>query len=310
MKTAFLSHPHFKDHRNGPGHPERPERLVAINEILKEQKLWDSLLHLDFEAATEEQLLLCHTPQVVERVRSLALAGGGSVDGDTHVAPVSYDVARLAVGAGMRAVQAVIDGECDNAFVAARPPGHHAESNRSMGFCLFNTIAIAARVAQRNHGIERVAILDWDVHHGNGTQEIFYADPSVFFASVHQWPLYPGSGRRDETGRGAGIGTTVNFPLAADADDSEYSRVWDLVGEQVEHFAPQLILVSAGFDAHAKDPLGGMNVTAPGFAQLMRQTKRWAEHHCDGRLVCVLEGGYSLRGLSQSVAATIEVLQQ
>ena len=310
MKTAYFSNARFREHSNGPGHPERPARLDAIDEALREGKLWDKLLRLEFEAARYEDLALCHTSRVIEQVRALAQSGGGAIDGDTRVAEVSFDVAKLAVGAGLRAIRAVIDKECDNAFVAARPPGHHAESNRSMGFCLFNTIAIAARYAQRELGIERVAILDWDVHHGNGTQEIFYEDATVFFASVHQWPLYPGTGRREETGRGAGVGTTVNFPLPAGQDDAEYSRVWDLVGEQVDHFAPQLILVSAGFDAHTRDPLGGMDVTAAGFAQLTRKTKKWAEQHCDNRLICILEGGYSLRGLAQSVAATIEVLQQ
>jgi acetoin utilization deacetylase AcuC-like enzyme len=308
MKTAYFFDARFREHSNGPGHPERPGRLDAINDALKAQGLWDKLSHPVITAATDDQLLLCHSPQQVEMVRSLAAAGGGAIDGDTHVTAASFEVAQLAVGAGIGAVEAVMSGDCENAFVAARPPGHHAESDRSMGFCLFNSIAIAARHAQRELGLERVAILDWDVHHGNGTQEIFYEDATVFFASVHQSPLYPGTGGRDEKGRGAGIGTTLNIPLPAASDDSDYARVWDLVGAEIEHFSPQLILVSAGFDAHTRDPLGGMNVTAEGFAHLMRQTRKWAKLHCDGRVVCMLEGGYSLKGLAQSAAAVVEVL--
>jgi len=308
MKTAYLYDTRFLDHSNGAGHPERPERVDAINDVLRDQKLWDSLTHLKFEAATDAQLELCHSTRQIDQVRTLAAEGGGQVDGDTRVGKDSFTIAKLAAGAGMRAVHAVLKNECDNAFVAARPPGHHAESNRSMGFCLFNSIALAARYAQRELGIERVAILDWDVHHGNGTQEIFYEDPSVLFASVHQWPLYPGTGRREETGKGAGEGSTHNFPLPAGSDDAEYARIWDLVGKEVEQFKPQLILVSAGFDAHARDPLGGMKISASGFAHLARQTKNWAKFHGDARVVCFLEGGYSLRGLSQSVAAVVEVL--
>lgn len=310
MKTAFLTHPAFRDHDNGPRHPERPARLEAIEAALRRGGLWDDLWQPEFEAATEELLLLCHTPQLVEKIRHLAQVGGGSIDPDTAVSPASYDVARLAVGAGVRAVDAVMGSECDNAFVAARPPGHHAESNRAMGFCLFNTIAIAARYAQRQYGLERVAILDWDVHHGNGTQEIFYADPSVFFCSVHQAPLFPYSGWREERGQGAAVGTTVNMPLAAGQGDDVYAEVWDMMAETIADFAPQLILVSAGFDAHINDPLGGMRVSAAGFAHLMRVTKKWAASLCDGKLVCILEGGYDLTGLGDSVAAVVKELMR
>ncbi|MBV9864398.1 MAG: histone deacetylase [Abitibacteriaceae bacterium] len=308
MKTAFLTDSRFRNHTNGPHHPERPARLDAIDEALQRNGLWDALWKPEFAAAQDEHLLLCHTLQLVERIQRMAAAGGGSIDPDTAVSPASFEVARLAVGAAVRAVDAVLGGECDNAFVAVRPPGHHAETNRAMGFCLFNNIACAARYAQRQHGLERVAILDWDVHHGNGTQEIFYEDPSAFFFSVHQAPLFPYQGWREERGRGAAIGTTMNVPLSAGQGDDEYAQVWELLAEPVQEFAPQMIFISAGFDAHARDPLGGMRVSAAGFRHLMQQTKTWAEQLCDGRIVCVLEGGYDLDGLSESVAATLAEL--
>jgi len=308
MKTAFFSHPHFRDHDAGTGHPERPARLDAIEKALHDENLWDSLWHPAFAPADDEAILHCHSTAHVAAIHRLAESGGGYIDGDTHVSARSFAVAKLGVGAALGAVDAVLGHEFDNAFVAARPPGHHAESRRAMGFCLFNTVACAARAAQHKHGLERVAILDWDVHHGNGTQEIFYDDPSVFFMSVHQSPLYPGTGRADERGRGEGLGTTLNVPLPAGCGDEEYVHVWDSIAESIDHFNAQLILVSAGFDAHARDPLGGMQMSAAGFAQLMRQTKRWASHLCDNRVVCVLEGGYDLTGLADSVAAVVKEL--
>ena len=314
MKTAFYSHPDFKLHSNGAGHPERPTRLKAIEDALREADLWDKLAHPQFESATEADLQRCHLPAHVARVRQMAEQGGGKLDGDTSVGPQSFEVAKLASGAAIAATRAVIKGECDNAFVAARPPGHHAESGRDAaspwGFCLFDHVAVAARYAQSELGLERVAILDFDVHHGNGTQEIFYADGSVLFVSLHQSPLFPGTGARDETGEGNGEGTTLNFPLPAGCDGDVYRRVWGLVGQRVREFRPDLILLSAGYDAHTKDPLGGMELTAPDYADLVREAKRWAHELCDDRLVAVLEGGYDLGALGQSVVATIEVLKE
>jgi acetoin utilization deacetylase AcuC-like enzyme len=308
MKTAFLYNTDFKQHTNGSGHPERPTRMDAIEAALQREKQWDTLPHHAFEEASEEQLELCHTPEHVARVYQMALQGGGRFDADTAVSPASYRVAKLAAGAAIGAVDAVLRDDFDNAFAAGRPPGHHATSDRAMGFCLFNSVAIAARYAQREYSLQRVAVLDWDVHHGNGTQDIFYDDPSVFFCSVHQSPLYPYSGARAETGSGAGAGTTLNFPLPAGFGLSEYANVWDKAGHALEAFAPELILISAGFDAHEDDPLGGMDLTAQDFAQLLRSTKRWASELCDNRVVCVLEGGYDLQGLGDSVAAVIKEL--
>jgi len=308
MTTALFSHPKFRLHDNGAQHPERPMRLKAVEEKLKVDALWEKLRHPEFEAASETHLAYCHTPELIAQIKNLAQTGGGQIDADTRVTPFSFDVARLAVGAAMSAVDGVLGGQYDNAFVASRPPGHHAESTRAMGFCLFNSIAIAARHAQKKHGLERVAIVDFDVHHGNGTQQIFYEDGSVFFASVHQSPLFPGTGRSHEKGIGAGEGATLNFPLEAGHGDAEYSTIWDEVGIAVREFRPQLILVSAGFDAHARDPLGGMKVTGKGFASLTRSTLDWADELCDGRVVCILEGGYDLKGLSDSTFEVVKTL--
>ena len=312
MKTAFFSSPRFQDHLNGPSHPERPERLEAILGAVREVGLWDSLDHPSFEAASEGDLETCHTRAHVERVKDLAQSGGGALDGDTHVSPVSFDVASLSVGAAMEAVRVVMQGEARNAFVAVRPPGHHAESGRDpyspWGFCLFNTIAIAARVAQRDYGAKRVAILDFDVHHGNGTQEIFYSDPSVLFVSLHQSPLFPGTGETNERGEGEGQGTTLNFPLPAGSTGAIYHRVWGQVGAKVRAFQPDLILLSAGYDAHADDPLGSMKLTADDYGALVFDAKSWADELCGGKLVAVLEGGYNLDALASSVVMTLGVL--
>lgn len=307
--TAYFTHDDFSLHAGEaiyPGHPERPQRLAAIEQGLRQAGLWPRLAYTPFEAAADDHLLLCHTPEHLQAIRDFVAAGGGHIEPSTYVVEASDAVARLAAGAARAAVDTVMTGAAPNAFVAARPPGHHAESHRPMGFCLYNNIACAARYAQRQYGLQRVAILDWDVHHGNGTQQIFYDDPTVLFVSVHQSPWYPYfSGARNETGRGAGIGATVNYPLPSGSGDEEYGHVWDEVGEHVDMFRPELILISAGFDAHHRDPLGGMEVTGAGFARLMRQSLGWAREHCAGRVVAVLEGGYDLRGLSESAVAVV-----
>lgn len=313
MKTAFYFHPDFKVHSNGPRHPERPTRLDAIRDALQTADLWDKLAHPAWESASETDLEWCHTPAHIARVKQMAEQGGGKLDGDTKVGPRSFEIAKLASGAAIAATRAVVAGKFDNAFVASRPPGHHAESGRRAGspwgFCLFDHVAVAARWAQRELGIERVAILDFDVHHGNGTQEIFYADNSVLFASLHESPLFPGTGERGETGEGAGKGATLNFPLPAGCDGEIYRKVWALVGNAVREFGPDLILLSAGYDAHQKDPLGHMNLTTEDYADLISDAKGWARELCEGRLVAVLEGGYHLGALGQSVAATVETLR-
>lgn len=313
MKTAFYTHPDFELHFNGDGHPERPQRLKAITDAVREAGLWDELAHPQFESASEFDLYRCHTQAHIERVKAMSNAGGGRLDADTSVGASSFDVAKLASGAAIAAARAVVKGEFDNAFVAVRPPGHHAQSGRDFdspwGFCLFDHVAVAARWAQSETDIERVAILDFDVHHGNGTQDIFYRDSSVLFASLHQSPLFPGTGSRAETGAGKGQGTTLNFPLPAGSDGEIYRRVWELVGEAVREFKPQLILLSAGYDAHAADPLGSMQLQAEDYAALVAQAKSWADELCGGKLVAVLEGGYDLDALGESVVATLNVLR-
>ena len=313
MKTAFYTHPDFALHFNGAGHPERPERLEAINSALRKADLWDELAHPTFESASEDDLARCHMRLHIERVKALSKADDGWLDGDTNVGPHSFEVAKLASGAAIAATRAVINGEFDNAFVAARPPGHHAESGADpdspWGFCLFDHVAVAARWAQSEMGIERVAILDFDVHHGNGTQQIFADDPSVLFVSLHQSPLFPGTGSRAETGSSHGEGTTINYPLPAGSDGDIYRQVWQEVGKWVRAFQPQLILLSAGFDAHAQDPLASMQLEAADFADLVADAKHWADELCDGKLVAILEGGYNLQALGESVVATIQVLR-
>ena len=309
MTTAYFTHATFKEHKNFDGHPERPERLDAINQHLQAQTWHDKLLRPTFEAASEETIARCHPREHITLIREMAAHGGGMIDGDTHTSPRSYEASALAVGAACGAVDAVMKKRAINAFCAIRPPGHHAETGKAMGFCLFNNIAIAARHAQKVYGLDRVAIVDWDVHHGNGTQEIFYEDASVFFASVHEWGIYPGTGRAEEKGKGKGQGTTINYPLRAGLGGKEYTEVWNKLGQEIEAFKPQLILVSAGFDAHARDPLAHMKMESADFAALMRLTKEWAKQLCENRVICLLEGGYDLKGLSESSVAVMEVLK-
>jgi len=312
MSTAFFYSPHFLEHLQRPHHPERPERLEAIVKAVEEVGLWERLDHRSFEAASEADLATCHTRAHIERVKTLAERGGGDLDGDTHVSPVSFEVARLAVGAAIEACRVVMAGEATNAFVACRPCGHHAESgldaDSPWGFCLFNNVAVAARVAQRDFGAKRVAVLDFDVHHGNGTQEIFYADGSVLFVSLHQSPLFPGTGETSERGEGAGEGTTFNYPLPRASSGAIYHRVWGQVGAKVREFKPDLILLSAGYDAHEGDPLADMGLQADDFAALVWDAKSWANELCQGKLVAVLEGGYDLDALAASVVMTLGVL--
>ncbi len=311
MKTAFFTHPLFLEHDTGAAHPEKAGRLRAIEARLRESGVWDDLAHLDFSPAAESDVLRCHTSAHLERVKALAARGGGMLDADTIVSPRSFEVALAASGAAMRAVEAVWRGEVDNAFVAARPPGHHAASGRDFdnpwGFCLFNPAAIAARTAQQL-GAERVAILDFDVHHGNGTQEIFWEDASVFFASIHESPLFPGSGAFSEKGGSAALGTTLNFPLPAGADGALYKLAWAQVGMAVEKFAPDLIILSAGFDAYKDDPLAHMSLEIEDFAALMAEAKGWAAKGCNGKIVAILEGGYNLDGLARGVEAALREL--
>ncbi|MER3438998.1 MAG: histone deacetylase, partial [Chloroflexota bacterium] len=249
-----------------------------------------------------------HNPWYIETVERLAERGGGWLDADTYVTPQSYDVALLAAGAAVAAVDAVLGGVVPRAFALVRPPGHHATPERGMGFCLFNNIAIAAARAL-SHGLERVLIFDWDVHHGNGTQDVFYDSSAVMFCSIHQYPFYPGTGAASERGIGNGEGYTLNIPLPAGRTDEDYIRIVDeVVVPAAYQYRPELILISAGFDAHAHDPLGGMRLTERGFAAMTRLIAGAAGDLCSGRIVAVLEGGYDIAALGRCVAATVREL--
>lgn len=306
MRFGLISDPVFLQHEI-PGHVERPDRLRAIAEALKPLRDRFAFVDLPARPAKDEELLLAHQRQVLETVASLTAQGGGAIDPDTEVNPFSDRAARLAAGGGIDLARAVAKGELDRGFLLARPPGHHATPKRSMGFCLYSTIAIAA-LACRDL-CERIAILDWDVHHGNGTQDCLYCDPGTLFISLHQSPFYPGTGYREEQGGGPGAGLTVNLPLPAGCGDAEYLAAYHrLVRPLLRRYDPELILVSAGYDAHSKDPLGGMKVSTEGFAQLAGLVAEDAESCTSaGRLVGFLEGGYDLSGLASSVAATLEV---
>lgn len=300
----LLVHPDYLRHLTPAGHPERPARLEAIEARLRRTPLWETLPRRTPEPVTDEVLTTVHTRAHVARVRDLAASGGGALDPDTAVSPASDAIARLAAGGALGAVDAVLAGEVPVAMALVRPPGHHARPNAGMGFCLFNNAALAARHALDRRGVERVLILDWDVHHGNGTQEAFYHDPHVVFCSLHQENWYPGTGAVTETGEGPGEGATINIPLPAGIGDGGYEHLWEeVVLPLMRAVAPGLVLVSAGFDAHHADPLGGMLLTAAGFGRLAAMVREAAG---PVPIAVVLEGGYDLDGLSYSVAAALE----
>jgi acetoin utilization deacetylase AcuC-like enzyme len=304
--TALLADAIAKEHDPGPGHPEQPARWDAAIRGLGEHKLTGAAPR----SAVEGELVLCHTPAYIEIVKRDVASGAEQLStGDTDINKRSFAVALRATGTCLNAIDLVMKGEARNAFCIVRPPGHHASANRGMGFCLFNNIAIAARYAQRKYGAERVAIADWDVHHGNGTQDIFYTDPSVFFFSTHQSPWYPGTGDARETGEGAGKGTTVNCPLPAGAGREEILGAFrDRFARAMDQFRPDLLLISAGFDSRRDDPLGRFVLTDADFADLTALVLESADKHAHGRLVSILEGGYNLNGLTRAVKSHTEAL--
>jgi acetoin utilization deacetylase AcuC-like enzyme len=310
MTTAIVHHPIYREHETGEGHPERPERYTVLMEALREdEKLWSALVELQAGAASRGSVQACHTPQHYKTIERVVSEGTGYLDADTIVSMRSMDAALFAAGGVCRAVDAVMQGEATNAFLPVRPPGHHATSERAMGFCLFNNVAIGARYAQAHPEIERVAIIDWDVHHGNGTQGIFYDDPSVFFFSMHQYPWYPGTGARGETGIGRGRGYTLNIPVRAATRASEQRSMLDAALEEMStRFKPDLIFISAGFDAHRSDPLGQLLLTDEDFTLMTRAVKQWAASVCNGRIISCLEGGYNLDTLGATVRAHVREL--
>ncbi|MDO8691607.1 MAG: histone deacetylase [Dehalococcoidia bacterium] len=308
MNTALVYHPAYLDHDTGD-HPEAAARLEAVMGLLKTAGLLGKLAQLRPEPASHELLAAVHTEAHIRSIQRLDEQGGGWIDGDTVMSPASYEAALLAAGGAVRAVDAVLSGEAGTAFALVRPPGHHATADRSMGFCIFNNVAVAASHALTRHRLERVLIVDFDVHHGNGTQDIFYQESRVLYFSTHQYPFYPGSGLVGERGQGPGKGFTMNVPLPAGCGDDEYLRVFrEILEPAARRFQPQLILVSAGFDAHWRDTIGQMQVSVDGFARMGEALKRLASELCQGRLVYTLEGGYDLQALAHSVRATLEVL--
>jgi acetoin utilization deacetylase AcuC-like enzyme len=294
----------LKQHDPGPGHPEQPARLSAAMSRLP------SLTEIATRPATDDDLALAHTREYIELVESEVAQHRGQLStGDTSIGAQSALCARIAAGCAISAVDAVFSGQASNAFCVVRPPGHHASAARGMGFCLFNSVAIAARHAQHAHQAERVLIVDWDVHHGNGTQDIFYADGSVLFFSTHQSPWYPGTGARGETGAGAGAGKTINCPLPAGSGQAEVLRAFrEQLAPAAASFHPDLVLLSAGFDSRIHDPLGQFLLTDEDFSDLTLLMLELADTHCGGRLVSVLEGGYSLDGLARASEAHVAAL--
>ena len=310
VKTAILADPIYREHLTGRQHPERPERFDAVLQSLEKAGFLERAASIQPRAVTENEMLLCHTRRYLRVAQQEIEAGYPSLStGDTDITPTSWEVACQAAGGVLNAVDAVLTGAVRNAFCVVRPPGHHATSNRGMGFCILNNVAIAARYAQKTHAVERVLIVDWDVHHGNGTQDIFYSDPTVFYFSTHQWPLYPGTGRADETGAGAAEGTTLNFPFPVGSGRQEIlGAVEQALVPAADHFRPDLVLISAGFDSRAGDLLGGFTLTDPDFSDLTRAVMQIAAKHAGARVVSLLEGGYTLSGLASAAAAHVQAL--
>ncbi|MEP3436883.1 MAG: histone deacetylase family protein [Hoeflea sp.] len=307
MTTFYYSNPICLEHQTPPGHPERPDRLRALEAIFEHEHFNTLVRHLAPEAAAES-VLLAHPESYLTRIRAaIPETGFAKIDEDTVASPRSMEAALISVGGAMAAVDAVFSKEADNAFVATRPPGHHAEKNTSMGFCLFNQAAIAARHAQKAYGAERVAIVDWDVHHGNGTQDIFYDDASVIYCSTHQMPLYPGTGALRETGKG----NIFNAPLSANDGSDHFREAFKTrILPALEEARPDLIIISAGFDAHHRDPLAEINLVADDFDWATGKVMEIAGRHAGNRVVSLLEGGYDLVGLAESAAAHVIRLQE
>jgi len=308
MTVGYVYDPIYLEHDTG-GHVENRSRLTEIISILKEAKLLDQLTNISARAATEQELLTVHTEAHIKHIENSSNTGGGWLDGDTITSPQSYKAALYAAGGLINALDAIMANGVDSAFALVRPPGHHATQRRAMGFCLFNNVAIAAKQAIDKYNLSRVLIVDFDVHHGNGTQDSFYDNPNVLYFSTHLSPYYPGTGLINQTGSGAGLGYTMNVPMPAWCGDAEYVRVFEEVLEPAaRRFQPEIIMVSAGYDTHWADHLAFMQVSIAGFAQMAGYLKDLAEELCGNKLLFTLEGGYNIEALAHSVRATFEVL--
>ena len=307
MTTMLFTHPAAARHETPPGHPERADRIRAVEQMVSREE-FSGLIRREAPIGRDEDILRAHAPEHLARVRSASPSEGWSrLDPDTYLSPGTLEAALRAVGGATAAVDAVIAGETDNAFIAMRPPGHHAEQRRAMGFCFFNTVAIAAHYARVKHGMEHVAVVDFDVHHGNGTQDIFWSDASLFYGSTHQMPFYPGTGARSERG----VGNIFNAPLSAGDGSREFRAAMDtVILPALDRFAPDFLIISAGFDAHRDDLLGGLALTEPDFVWITAKLMEAADKHCSGRVVSVLEGGYDLAALASCTGVHVETLMR
>jgi acetoin utilization deacetylase AcuC-like enzyme len=313
MTTAIVHHPIYEKHDTGPGHPEMPSRYrVVIDALQNDARLWSSLTEITPEKAAQGLIQAAHTKDHFKRVEGAFANGLDRLDMDTTISMKSFDASLYAAGGAISAVDAVMSGEVRNAFGAVRPPGHHATAESTMGFCIFNNVAVAARYAQNKYKeIENVAIIDWDVHHGNGTQGIFYSDPSVFFFSMHQYPWYPGTGSYGEIGQGKGLGSTMNLPVKAYTKAQDQNAAFEAAIEEIgSKMKPDMIFISAGFDAHRSDPLGQLQLEDPDYVRMTRVMMKWADEACEGRIVSCMEGGYNLETLGETVRTHVATLAE
>jgi len=310
MKTGILYDPLFLQHDTGQGHPECSARLVNTIAYLQQQSWFDNLLPITLRRAEQQWIETNHNNEYIKRAQATCISGSPYLDSmDVSVCEKSYDIALMATGSTLALADEVISGNIDNGFAMVRPPGHHAERDRALGFCLFNNVAILARYLQKQHGLDKILILDWDVHHGNGTQHSFEEDPAVLYISTHQYPFYPGTGAYTETGIGKGAGATLNCPMSAGASDKDYELVFmEKILPKIDEFKPEAIIISAGFDAHNDDPLANICLSTEFFAWMSERMMEMADKHANGKLISVLEGGYNLNTLPHCIGRHLEIL--
>ncbi len=306
LRTGIIMDTRYQEHNTGPSHPERAERIGTLLRLEQEYQR-EGLVRLTPRLADPNEIAYNHDPGHIDRVAATAQQDFYAFDADTPTSAQSYTTACLATGGLLTLLESIMTGEVDNGFALVRPPGHHAERSRAMGFCLFNNVAVGAHYLREKFGLQRILIMDWDLHHGNGTQSSFYQDKNVLYLSTHQYPYYPGTGATEETGTGEGEGFTVNLPFPAGWGDAEYIEAFQCIIDPISRqFDPQFVLISAGFDCHYRDPLGGMNVTEEGFAAMARILLRIARDHAQGRCAAILEGGYDLTALKNSVIRVLD----
>ncbi len=312
MKTGFLQDSHFMLHQSGPGHPECSERISNTMSYLEKQPWFDSLNKIDARHASHDEILSIHDAQYIRRAEEVCHSGLAFLDSmDVGVSIDSFEIALLAAGSALNMADEIFQGNIDNGFALMRPPGHHAEYGMAMGFCLFNNIAILSRYLQTKYGLNKIAIVDWDAHHGNGTQHLFEEDPSILYISMHQYPFYPGTGNYTETGSGKGKGSVLNCPMLAGSGNKDYEQVFiNQVLPKIDAFKPECILISAGFDAHYADPLANINLTEDFFGWMTLRLMEKAAQHCNNRIISLLEGGYNLDALAKCVGIHLQELSQ